>query len=219
MNHAANAVLEQFTQSRRAIAPMRADLARAAEMLCQCHRSAGLILLCGNGGSAADCAHIVGELVKGFRLLRPISDEQRQRLRAMTKPQKEQADEGYPLDRLQQGVRAINLAEGLALNTAVANDQSPELVFAQSIFVYGRPGDVLIALSTSGNSINVVRALQTAKAIGMNTIGLTGNASCYMQEYCDCCLQAPARDTAAVQEHHLAIYHALCAMVEAELFA
>lgn len=215
MNHAANAVLEQFVQSHHAIAPMRDDLARAAQMLCQCHRNDGLILLCGNGGSAADCAHIVGELVKGFRFPRPLKDGQRQRLYSVT-TQKEERDS---LDRLQQGIRAINLTEGLALNTAVANDQSPDLVFAQSVFVYGRAGDLLLALSTSGRSANVIRALQTAKAVGMRTIGFTGNAPCRMQDYCDCCLKAPARDTATVQEHHLAIYHALCAMVEAELFA
>jgi D-sedoheptulose 7-phosphate isomerase len=168
-------------------------------------------LVCGNGGSAADAAHIVGELAKGFLLPRAPSPAQHTQLVAAGLDV-EQAP------RLQRGVRAIDLSAHAALLMAVSNDLDAELVFAQQTFVYGRPGDVLIALSTSGNAQNVLRAAQVARASGVSVIGFTGASGGDLARCCDVLLNVPATETYQVQELHLPLYHALCAMVEAELF-
>jgi phosphoheptose isomerase len=165
------------------------------------------VLVCGNGGSAADSAHIVGELMKGFLLPRPPDALQRACL----------AEAGCP-DGLQRGVRAIDLTAQTALLLAVANDVSADLTFAQQVFAYGRLGDVLIVLSTSGNARNIVRAAQVARALGMHTIGFTGAGGRDIAPFCDLLLNVPATETYQVQELHLPLYHALCSMVEATLF-
>jgi D-sedoheptulose 7-phosphate isomerase len=121
--------------------------------------------------------------------------------------------------KFQQGVRAVNLCEGSAILTAIANDLSPELIFAQQVFALGRSGDLLIGLSTSGNALNVVRALQTARALGMRTVGLTGKNHSRMDALCDLLFKVPETETFKIQELHLPLYHALCAMTESELFA
>jgi phosphoheptose isomerase len=165
------------------------------------------VLVCGNGGSAADSAHIVGELMKGFLLPRRPDALQRACL----------AEAGCP-DGLQRGVRAIDLTAQTALLLAVANDLSADLAFAQQVFAYGRPGDVLIVFSTSGNARNIVRAAQAARALGLHTIAFTGAQGGDVVPHCDLLLNVPTTETYQVQELHLPLYHALCAMVEVELF-
>jgi D-sedoheptulose 7-phosphate isomerase len=196
-----------------ALVAVREPLLEAAEMLLTCYHASGLIMTCGNGGSAADSAHIVAELRKGFLSMRPLTAEETARFASLS------AEDQALYARLQRGIRAVNLAEASGINTAVANDQGADLVFAQSAFALGKPGDVLIGISTSGNSANVVHAMQVARAQGILTNGLTGEAPCRMDALCDCQMRAPATETFLIQEYHLPIYHALCAIVERRLFS
>lgn len=171
------------------------------------------ILTCGNGGSSADAEHIVGELMKGFMLKRPLADRVRESIR-------EQTDMLLPgaANKLQRGIMAICLNNHPALSSAVVNDLHPLLPFAQQVVGYGRPGDVLLAISTSGNAQNLALAVQTARALGLVTIALTGRDGGLLAGMCDVAIIAPGESTADIQEHHLPIYHCLCAMVEARMF-
>lgn len=189
------------------------DTEQASRLLIECYRSGGQLLVCGNGGSAADSEHIVGEMMKGFMRKRPIPEGLRDELvRAYP-------GDGERLAGLLQGaLPAISLVSHSALMTAFANDVSAETVFAQQVYGYGRPGDVLIGLSTSGNSLNVVRALQVAKAIGMRTVGMTGRDGGRMRTLSDVAIRVPSDRTPDIQERHLPIYHALCMVVEEAFF-
>ena len=192
------------------------EIIRAVSALCACHQAGSKVLVCGNGGSAADSEHIVGELVKGFVLPRRVPTEHAVRLHNASP-----AEDGHGLelaDKLQRGVAAIALTGHPALATAIDNDTGRQLVFAQQVYVYGRPGDVLIGLSTSGNAGNVLRAFTVARTFGLTTIGLTGSRAAHLDPLCDILLKAPASETHKVQELHLPIYHTICLMVEQELF-
>ena len=167
----------------------------------------------GNGGSCADCAHIVGELMKGFWLKRPLDEEKRNAIRSATEKLLPGA-----ANLFQQGLPAIDLTSHAALSTAVQNDLDPCMAPAQQVVGYGRPGDVVIGISTSGNAKNVALAVATANTLGIRTIGLTGGSGGRLAELCDCAICVPAHTPAEVQEFHLPIYHALCAMVEAKFF-
>ena len=189
------------------------DIEAAFSVLCESFRSGGKLLVCGNGGSASDSAHIVGELMKGFKSRRPLNQRQFEALEFAC------PGEGKALaDHLQQTIKAIALTDQAAISTAFANDVAPDMVFAQQVLGYGRRGDVLIGLSTSGNSRNVVNACKVAKAFGVKTIGFTGEAGGALAGLCDVTIRVPARETYRVQEYHLPVYHALCAMLEAEIF-
>ncbi|RKN79233.1 D-sedoheptulose-7-phosphate isomerase [Paenibacillus ginsengarvi] len=190
-----------------------ADIERAFEIVRDSYSGGGKVLLAGNGGSASDCEHIVGELMKGFMSRRPISPAVRQSLRQFG-----EAEGDYLADRLQGALPAISLVSHTSLMTAYANDVAADMVFAQQVFGYGKPGDVLIGLSTSGNSANVVRALQVARAMDMCTIGLTGRSGGAMKELCDVTIRVPYDVTPDIQERHLPIYHALCIMLEDAFF-
>ncbi len=187
-----------------------------AEAICACHRAGGKVLICGNGGSAADCEHIVGELAKGFLLRRPIPDRDAGRLRRVRLPEGESAEQ--IAEKLQSGVAAISLTGHPSLASAVDNDTGREMVFAQQVYVYGRAGDILIGLSTSGNSGNVLRALTVARAFGLKTVGLTGSRPARMDALCDLLIKVPAAETHKIQELHLPVYHTICLLVEQELF-
>ena len=184
---------------------------RAVESVVACHRAGGKVLLCGNGGSAADCEHIAGELVKGFRLPRPLSEDEVTRFDA--------SGDARLSKTLQHGVAALPLTGHFSLTTAIINDIGGEWVFAQQVLVLGRRGDVLMAISTSGNSPNVLAALRVARAQGMATVGLTGQGGGEMAPLCDVLLDVPERETFKVQELHLPLYHALCLAIEHEVFA
>ena len=184
-------------------------MTRAVEAICDCHRAGGKVLVCGNGGSAADAEHIVGELVKQFKLPRAISPEHAQLLAPM---------DAALSQKLQRGVAAISLVSQSALTSAIANDTDATMIFAQQVYVYGKPGDVVWGISTSGNSKNVVRALEVAKTFGMTTIGFNGANSADMDALCDILLKAPETETYKIQELHLPLYHAICMTVESELF-
>ena len=185
----------------------------AADTLVSGFKNGKKLLVCGNGGSCADCEHMVGELMKGFLSKRPLSKKQKSDMKANCP---EISDE-Y-LNRLQSAVPTISLPSFTALNTAFCNDVDPELVFAQPIMGLGQAGDMLIAISTSGNSKNVVAAALTAKALGLKTIGLTGKTGGKLKSICDICICVSETETFKVQELHLPVYHYLCAYAEKKLF-
>jgi D-sedoheptulose 7-phosphate isomerase len=194
--------------------PLREELLAAFELLAGALGAGGKVLVCGNGGSAADSEHIVGELMKGFRRRRALPPSDRQRLQSAW------GEEGRLLaGRLQQALPAISLVSQVSLATAVANDLGADLVFAQQVYGYGRAGDALIALSTSGNAANVLAACRTARAFGLKVLGLTGRQGGELARLCDRCLRVPADETAEVQVWHLRCYHLLCAALELELLA
>ncbi|MFO7636029.1 MAG: SIS domain-containing protein [Clostridia bacterium] len=183
------------------------DIMKAYEIILGCYRGSGTVLVCGNGGSAADGEHIVGELMKGFLKKRPLST-------------RDKATLGNPVlsDGLQGALPAISLSSQTSLLTAFSNDVNPDLAFAQQVFGYRSPGNVLLALSTSGNSKNVVNAVLVANAFDMKTIGFTGLGGGKLGEICHVTIKVPAEETYRIQEYHLPVYHALCAMVEEEFY-
>lgn len=179
----------------------------ATQEIIRCYQNGGKLLLCGNGGSAADCAHITGELVKGFLKKRPLTAELKAKI-----------GEAWA-DKLQQGLPAIDLTANAALISAVINDLDGESVYAQQVLAYGRPGDVLLCISTSGNAENVRRAAVTAKAKGLKVIGLTGAKGGRLLELCDITVRAEETETYLVQEEHLHFYHRMCIDIENAFFA
>jgi len=189
------------------------EIIRAYDTLLQCVRDGGKILICGNGGSAADSEHIVGELMKGFRQSRPLSDDLRSRF-----VENYGEEGGYLADHLQGAIPAISLVSHTALITAFLNDVDASMIFAQQILGYGKAGDCLIAISTSGNAANVVRAVEVAHVLGVRSIGMTNSHGGRLKEMCEVCICAPATETAKAQQHHEVIYHALCSAVEAAIF-
>jgi D-sedoheptulose 7-phosphate isomerase len=191
----------------------RGDLEGAYQLLRACFQGGGKLLACGNGGSAADSEHIVGELMKGFLQRRPLPDDLRRRLAAVY-PE----DGAFLADHLQGALPAISLVNQVALNTAFANDVAPEMVFAQQVYGHGRPGDVLLEISTSGNALNVLRAAQVARVLGLKTLGLSGMDGGKLRGFCDVTICVPWTATADIQERHLPVIHALCAKLENEFF-
>ncbi len=190
-----------------------ADVENAAAMLIECYKNGHALYTCGNGGSAADADHIVGELMKGFLKKRPVSDEFRAKL-AEAYP--DQAD--FLADNLQCGLPAVSLHSQSALLTAFANDVDASMMYAQNIFALGKTDDILIAISTSGNSKNVVNAAKIAKMIGVKVIALTGAKPCALDALADCIIHVGDTETYRVQELHLPVYHWLCARVEEEFY-
>lgn len=188
-----NPIAEQIALSASVLGAMAADEAlctaaqRAASLLAACLRNGGKLLLCGNGGSAADAQHWAGELVSRFNYDRP-------------------------------GLAAVALTTDTSVLTAIGNDYGYDRVFARQVEALGRRGDMLFALSTSGRSANVVAALQAAREAGLACVGFTGQAQGPMDALCDICIHIPSDHTPRIQEGHEALGHAICAMVEAELF-
>jgi D-sedoheptulose 7-phosphate isomerase len=186
------------------------DIVLAGELLEKGIREGKKILLCGNGGSAADADHITGELVKSFCRQRPVEASLAEKLRAL-----DQEKGGVLARSLQSGIPAINLTGNIALSTAFGNDVDPYQVFAQQTLVYGTEGDILWGISTSGNAKNVYYAALVAKAKGMRVLGMTGKDGGALKERCDVCVRVPKTKTYEVQELHLPVYHALCLYLEA----
>ncbi len=196
-----------------ALIPCGKQIETAFDTLRECYAGGGKVLVCGNGGSAADSEHIVGELMKSFIIKRPIEILEADRI-AYHFP-----EEGrYLSEKLQRALPAISLVSQTALATAFSNDVAADMVFAQQVYGYGKDTDVLIGLSTSGNSENVVNAIKVAKSFGLKTIGMTGNLPGMLDDVCDVVIKVPGHETYKVQEYHLPIYHALCAMLESEFF-
>lgn len=207
------AILNRTIERHPLLRGVRGVLMESFELLFDVYSNGNKILVCGNGGSAADAEHIVGELMKSFAVKRELPEEVKESLFKISE------DRGsYLATRLQPALRAIALTSHPALNTAFANDVDPELVFAQQVMGYGDAGDVLLGISTSGNASNVADAVIAAKARGMKTIALTGKNGGKLKSICDLAICVDGTDTATTQELHLPVYHALCKMLEVAFF-
>ncbi|MBE6917417.1 MAG: SIS domain-containing protein [Ruminococcaceae bacterium] len=204
-----NLLLERYPQ----LTECADTLSAALTALIDCYQKGGKLLLCGNGGSCADCDHIVGELMKGFLKKRPLSGEQKAEM-MKNSPLLEKT----LLNKLQNGLPAIALPSIAGLNSAFCNDVDPELVYAQSVMAMGNKGDVLFTISTSGNAKNVIAAAKVAKGLGLTVIGLTGNDGGTLAGVADICIRVPETETYKAQELHLPVYHYLCATVEDAFF-
>lgn len=180
------------------------DIEKALGMMIDTYKKGGKILICGNGGSASDSEHIVGELLKGFMLKRPVTDERIP----------EHLRKG-----LQGSLPAISLPSQSTILSAFINDVDPEMMYAQLVYGYAKSEDLVIGLSTSGNSKNVVNALEVAKCVGAKTLAMTGERESKMSELSDVTIRVPETETYKVQEYHLPVYHYLCAGVEAYFFS
>ncbi len=183
------------------------QIIEAIEIIIKSFKNKGKLLCCGNGGSAADCEHIVGELMKGFVLPRNLSEELVNEIGDLELS-----------NSLQYGLPAISLVSHTALSTAFSNDQLPSAVFAQQVLGYGNKEDVLLCISTSGNSLNCVYAAKVARALNIKVIALTGEKDSKLKELSDVTIQAPSKDTYRIQEYHLPIYHTMCLVIENEFF-
>jgi len=206
-------LLEELIERYPELSAVENEIQKAAESLIACFEQGGKVLVCGNGGSSSDSDHIVAELMNGFEKMRPIADKLKNQLAEIS------GDRGaYLAEKLQQGFPAISLTAHSTLITAIANDTDASLIFAQQVVGYGNIGDVLIAISTSGNSQNVIDGLITARAKGLKVIGLTGKTGGRMKPFCDVLINVSGSRTAYIQELHLPVYHTICAMIENHFF-
>lgn len=205
--------LEELVSRYEKLFPLKEDIANAYECLREAFTAGGKLLIAGNGGSCADAEHIVGELMKGFVKMRPVTEEFAKRLSEVD------PDRGKALaGKLQRGLPAIALTGHTGLSTAFSNDVDPDMTFAQQVSGYGREGDVLLGITTSGNSENILYAATAAKAKGMKVIGLTGRDGGALKKVSDFCIVVPEQETYKIQELHLPVYHALCLMLEEYFF-
>lgn len=212
MKNTTEAIFEDLFARYPALEACRDQVKGAYEVLLATYRAGGKVLCCGNGGSASDSEHIVGELLKKFKKHRDIPADLRARLMAA-------GPEGAQLaERLEGSLGAVSLLSMSGILTAFANDVGWDEAYAQQVLGLAKPGDALIVISTSGNSRNCVLAAVLARALGVQTIGLTGEKGGRFREVCDVAVCVPASETFRIQEYHLPIYHALCAMLEDELF-
>lgn len=189
------------------------DIKKAYELLEAAYQQGRKLLVCGNGGSASDSEHIVGELMKEFKLKRKVYADQAAALKEID------SELGQVLaENLQGALPAICLTGHSSLTTAFMNDANADLVFAQQVNGYGKPGDVFLGISTSGNSKNVLYAAVNAKAKGLKVVGLTGAKENKLMRFADVCIRVPETETYKIQELHLPVYHCLCLMLEDKFF-
>ena len=207
-------ILDELITRYPVLESSKGDIAAAYELMKAAYDNGGKLLIAGNGGSASDSEHIVGELMKGFTKRRPVDEDFKLRLM--------QADAGLGAElaaKLQGALPAIALTGHDALSTAYANDVDGSYTFAQQLYGYGCEGDVFLGISTSGNSRNILAAAAVARAKGIKTIGLTGGTGGRLKEAADCTIAVPVSETYKIQELHLPVYHALCRMLEETYFA
>lgn len=189
------------------------DIQQAYDILKEAYSRGRKLLVCGNGGSAADSEHIVGELMKEFKLKREVYKDQADAMMSID------SELGTILAKhLQGALPAISLTGHSSLTTAFMNDSNPELIFAQQVNGYGKPNDVFLGITTSGNSRNILFAAVAAKAKGLHVIGLTGQRDSKLKGLADICIQVPETETYKIQELHLPVYHCLCLMLEEHFF-
>lgn len=194
-----NELLERYPELTSA----KSDIEAALGLIRDTYKKGGKVLVCGNGGSCSDSEHIVGELMKGFKLMRPVTDDR------------------IPEDLrcgLQGALPAISLPSQTGILSAFINDVDPEMMYAQLVYGYAGENDLLIGLSTSGNSKNVVNAARIAKAVGAKTLAMTGARQSKLSGICDVTIRVPETETYKIQELHLPVYHFLCAQIEEEIF-
>lgn len=195
------------------LSSIQEDIEKAYKVLVECYENGGKLLIVGNGGSAADSEHIVGELMKGFVKHRPVDDAMRKALSEV-----DPARGAALAEKLQGGLPAIALTAHTALSTAFANDMDPVMCYAQQVYGYGKPGDVFLGISTSGNAENVMYAAVTAKAKGMKVVALTGKDGGKLAKVSDVAMIMPEQETYKIQELHLPVYHVLCLMLEEHFY-
>lgn len=209
MNNHIDTLIERYPS----LTVCKESIQTAYDTMKQAYTEGRKLLVCGNGGSAADSEHIVGELMKEFKLKREIYKNQAEAMKQID------PELGAILARhLQGALPAITLTGHSSLTTAFMNDSNPELIFAQQVNGYGKPGDVFLGISTSGNSRNVLFAAVAAKAKGLKVIGLTGQKPCKLAQLADVCIQVSETETYKIQELHLPVYHCLCMMLEEHFF-
>jgi D-sedoheptulose 7-phosphate isomerase len=206
-------ILSKLIERKPELISLKATIADAAGIIIESYENGGKLLICGNGGSSSDSDHIVGELMKSFESIRPLKKEIANSLIELS-PERG----NYLAIKLESGLPAISLTAQTSLTTAICNDIDADLVFAQQVVSYGCKNDVLIAISTSGNSQNVVDACVTARALKMKVIGLTGSDGGKMNQFCDILLNVPEKRTAYVQELHLPVIHSLCLLIEEHFY-
>jgi D-sedoheptulose 7-phosphate isomerase len=206
-------IADSFFGRHRELQFMKEDILQACNLVLEAYRKGGKLLICGNGGSCADSDHIVGELMKGFLLKRPLDAALKDKFyRYFGETGREVAE------KLQGSLPAISLSVHTSFNTAFINDVDAVTNYAQQVIGYAKPEDVLIGISTSGNAENVYYAFMAAKVKGIKCIGISGRDGGKLASIPDCCLVVPADETYQIQEYHLAIYHFICSFVESEMF-
>ena len=215
MKKKAISYLDLLIERYPALSICKQSILDAYNMLVKCFSNGNKMLIAGNGGSCADSEHIVGELMKGFKLPRKCSVEFANKMKEIDSIRGKELEK-----KLQGALPAISLGCHQGLNTALINDveNGGVLTFAQQVYGYGTDGDVFLGISTSGNSQNVMNAMVVAKAKGMKTIGLTGKDGGELARFADLAIVVPQQDTYVIQEFHLPIYHCLCLMLEETFF-
>lgn len=205
-------ILEDLINRYPCLSETKNDVLEACLIIENVYTNGNKLLVCGNGGSAADSEHIVGELMKKFMKNRPIDGDLYEKLSSF-------GEDGKKLQSALEGsLRAISLTSDVALSTAFSNDKDPLCTFSQQLYGLADEGDALLVLSTSGNSENCVLAATLSKAMGLKTIALTGKTGGKLSGICDVTVKVPETQTFKVQELHLPVYHCLCAMLEEEFF-
>lgn len=205
--------LQQLISRYPSLIRIQDQILKAYQLLVATFEAKGKLLVAGNGGSAADADHIVGELMKGFVKKRSLPAD------FISKVQKIDSEvAGYIEKNIQQGLPSIALASHTALTTACINDIGGDSIYAQQVYGYGNPGDLFLGISTSGNAKNLLYAMITARAKDMKTIALTGGSGGAIARYTDVSIIVPEKETYKIQELHLPIYHTLCLMVEEHFF-
>jgi D-sedoheptulose 7-phosphate isomerase len=205
--------LQQLILRYPALSGIQGQIRKASEALIESFEKGGKLLIAGNGGSASDAEHIVGELMKGFLKKRPVPKDFAEKLERIN-------DEiGAPLaEQLQSGLPAVALSCHTSLNTAIINDTAGWIAFAQQVYGYGMAGDVFLGITTSGNSKNIIAAAVCARAKGLTVISMTGDTGGGIKQYSDICINVPEKETWKIQELHLPVYHALCLFLEDHFF-
>jgi D-sedoheptulose 7-phosphate isomerase len=212
MKDSVHNLLENFEQNHVALRPVMPSIICAFQLMARCFETGNKLLICGNGGSNADADHIVGELVKGFMKKRPLPDKEKEEFAIY-------GAEGRDLsDKLQGALPAINLGAQNSLLTAIVNDTGGDIIFAQQVYAYGRPDDILVGITTSGNSKNILNAGLVAKIKRLKTIALTGNIGGKASGLFDCVICVPSNVVHEIQDMHSAVYHFLCLMIESEFW-
>jgi len=204
-------IIDELVNRYPVLGTSKESIEKACEIILSSYKNGGKVMTCGNGGSASDSEHIVGELMKSFCRKRPLKKEFVDRVNSK--------EETRALsENLQGTLEAISLVSQSSLISAFANDMNPDYVYAQQVYGYAKKNDVLIALTTSGNSKNTLYAAMTAEALGCSVISITGKGGGKIRDYSDCCIEINETETYKVQELTLPVYHAICLVAEEELF-
>ena len=205
-----NYYLTELLEKYNELHVVKSEILQAFNILKDCYKNSGTLYICGNGGSAADSEHLVGELMKSFMLPRVLKNE---KFISKTK-ELYGRDSEQLLPFLQEGLRAVSLTGHPSLSTAFSNDVQPDMVFAQQLYILAKPGDVFLGISTSGNSSNVFKALQVANGLELKTILFTGKNGGRCSTIAGFSIKTPSDVVYRIQEYHLPIYHTLCLMLE-----